>query len=180
MWAPGSACRVFAPANPLLPFSSLCCGHRQQPHDLSPLMSLVRAQGESQRHLLALMGLKMSHCPRGLRVQCMLVEKKNVINTENMCPVALLLGFRHRRSTRSVEMLSLGTCSVLGREADGEAFLLKIPRGPCGPWPWPHHACSGGRAAQAHPPLPTHCLLSDAAERILTKPPSATPDFSGT
>lgn len=87
--------RVFAPANPLLPFSALCCGHRQQPQDLSPLMSLVRARGESQRHLLALMGLKMSHCPRGLRVQCMLVEKKNVINTENMCPVALLLGFRH-------------------------------------------------------------------------------------
>mgnify|MGYP006996425599 CR=1 FL=1 len=35
---------------------------------------------------------------------------------------------------------------ALGREADGEAFLLKTPRGPCGPWSWPHHACSGGRA----------------------------------
>lgn len=112
--------------------------------DLSPLMSFVRARGEPQRNLLDLMGLKMSHCPHGLRVQSMLVEK-NVINAENICPVVLLLGFRHGCCTRSAEKLSLGNCSVLGREADTEAFLLKTPRGHCGPWPWPHHACSRGQ-----------------------------------
>lgn len=107
-------------------------------------MSLVRARGESQRHLLALMGLKMSHRPRGLRVQRMLVEKKNAINTENTRPV-VLPGFRRRRSTCSVEKLSLGNRSVLGREADGETFLRS-------PQPWLHLACSGGRTTQAPPP----------------------------
>lgn len=154
------------PTNPPSPFSASCCGHRQQPHDLSPLMSLVRARGESQRHLLALMGLKMSHRPHGLRVQRMLVEKKNAINTENMRPV-VLPGFRCRRSTCSAEKLSLGNRSVLRLEADGETFLRS-------PWPWPHCACSGGRTTPV-PPRPPTLSSQTPAERVLTEPPPVTP-----
>lgn len=127
----------------------------------------MRARGESQRHLLALMGLKMSHRPHGLRVQRMLVEKKNAINTENMRPV-VLPGFRCRRSTCSAEKLSLGNRSVLRREADGETFLRS-------PWPWPHRACSGGRTTPAPHPRPPTLSSQTPAERVLTEPPPVTP-----
>lgn len=145
MRVPGPARCGFAPLTLCFHFLLCVVDTDSSLTDLSPLMSLVRVRGESQRSLLALMELKMSHCPHGLRVQSMLVEKNNVINAENMCPVVLLLGFRHRGRTCSVEKLSLGNRSVLGREADTEAFLLKTPRGHCSPWPWPHCACSRGQ-----------------------------------
>ena len=41
----GPALCVFAPANPLFPFSALSCGHRQQPHGFKSTYVLREGPG---------------------------------------------------------------------------------------------------------------------------------------